>query len=345
VVELRYSIVDKRLGSGNGMVIVNRKDVKVKSDVAGKLTAVRHANGNDLWIITQGIDGSFYSYLLTSAGWTTVPSPVVSTGTGVLNPMSVLGFGCLKPSNDGLTIAAAYYDFENWQLFDFNKTTGMLTHSLTLQAPVGAKPFDISFSPNNQVLYGSCYPLGTLQYNLAAGSSANVIASETVVGTAQFGLQLAPNGKIYGVISSSNSDHLDVINNPDEVGSSCNYTLNGYTLPSGKLVLQNLPNFPLNIFLNSSSAAAIDEIKRSRIFQIFPNPTSGIFSLMLNDIQLKSNDARISVYNELGTKVYSSNLAILNNKEVDLSALANGIYLVEIKDGANTYFNKVSLQQ
>jgi gliding motility-associated-like protein len=259
VYELRYSVVHKLLGGGNGMVIanpINLKDKTVKADVTGKLTAIRHSNGVDVWIITQGLDGKFYSYLLTTAGWPTgnPPPPVVSNGPGPLASNTILGDGSMQPSNDGTKIGGAWggnsFSPGFWKIYDFDKSAGTLTYSMTLNPPVGQKPCDISFSPNNQVVYCSAWNTGCYQHNLAAGDTTAIQSSQQLVGPAQRGLQLGPDGKIYGVIGFGDNTHLDVIATPDSLGAACNYQIDGYSLPSLKGVDQVLPNIPMNVFLD-----------------------------------------------------------------------------------------------
>jgi gliding motility-associated-like protein len=208
----------------------------------------------DIWILTQRDDGKFYAWLLTSNGWASPPAPTtVSSGTAPLPTTAKFGDGCMKPSNEGSKIAVAYggiVAWKEWQIYDFNKSTGQLTQSLILPAPPGQKPYDISFSPNDKVLYATCWNTGCYQYNLAAGTSADIIGSQFLVGPAQQGIQLGPDGKIYISISQGDPSHLDVINSPDSVGVACSYALQAYTFPPLKQVLMVLPNIPMNVFLN-----------------------------------------------------------------------------------------------
>ena len=63
----RYSIVDICLDNGLGDVMIGNKNIKLLDTVAEKLTAVRHANGIDYWIITHKYySDAFYSYHLSS---------------------------------------------------------------------------------------------------------------------------------------------------------------------------------------------------------------------------------------------------------------------------------------
>jgi hypothetical protein len=61
-------------------------------------------------------------------------------------------------------------------------------------------------------------------------------------------------------------------------------------------------------------------------WKIFPNPSSGIFSLSTDNFSEKSD---IEIYNSVGAIVYNSEIN-LNEKRIDLSNLAQGIYFLKI---------------
>lgn len=82
----------------------------------------------------------------------------------------------------------------------------------------------------------------------------------------------------------------------------------------------------------------IDENKKEAIFQVFPNPSNGIFTIETND----AIQSKIDIYNELGLKLFSS--AVTKNQTIiDLSAYNNGFYLVQIIDdkGSATAIQKL----
>ena len=49
----RYSVVDICFDNGLGDVLSDQKNIKLLDTVAEKLTAVKHINGNDFWIIVH----------------------------------------------------------------------------------------------------------------------------------------------------------------------------------------------------------------------------------------------------------------------------------------------------
>ena len=59
---LCYSIIDLGLNSGIGDIPTNSKNITLVDTTAEKLTAIRHANGRDIWIITVGWENSKMYY-------------------------------------------------------------------------------------------------------------------------------------------------------------------------------------------------------------------------------------------------------------------------------------------
>jgi hypothetical protein len=64
---------------------------------------------------------------------------------------------------------------------------------------------------------------------------------------------------------------------------------------------------------------------------VYPNPSTGIFT-----VESLSNELlQIQVYNFLGQQVYKTeNGNVANKKEIDLSALPNGMYTIQILNGS-----------
>lgn len=89
-------------------------------------------------------------------------------------------------------------------------------------------------------------------------------------------------------------------------------------------------------FLNTAAPVAVNDIEFSN-FKLWPNPSSGKFSLQANSLDGVLN---VSVKNLMGNEVYRE---VLNNRtphihQLNLSSLANGIYLVNIEsEGLNSY--------
>ncbi|MDI1353433.1 MAG: gliding motility-associated C-terminal domain-containing protein [bacterium] len=270
-VGFNYSIVDMSLASGQGSVTVKNQNLYT-GYASGRLTATRHCNGVDVWVLTKDwfyqntnlsgtVTPNYRAYLLTSTGVNT---------TAVISPASTITYtngtwydwGCMKISPNGQKLGVANYNY-NWnmlslnpmfELYDFNNSNGVVSNQLTLVTNNISNfwwgGWGCEFSPDGTKFYGSRYYVNSdlLQWNLCAGTPSMIAASlYSITSTGQVGsLQLAANGKIY--CSRWNQTDLGVINNPNASGSACNYSITGQSL-SPKASWWSLPNFMSSYFI------------------------------------------------------------------------------------------------
>jgi gliding motility-associated-like protein len=233
---LKYSIVDMSLQAGLGDV--TSKNVALITPICEKVTAVRHCNGIDYWILThEWNSNAFYAYPFTASG---IGSPVVTSVGMVVGGSTSNARGELKLSPDGTKLAAAY-DWLGGELYDFDNSTGLVSNVITLAT--GVQRYGACFSPDNSKLYltDGWQGKAIIQYDMAA---ANIPASAVTVGTtAAFyigSVQNAPDGKIY--VATYGLTTLGRINDPNALGLGCSYVDAAFNLTN--TVRWGLPNFP-----------------------------------------------------------------------------------------------------
>lgn len=267
---LRYSEVDLSLDGGNGEV-TNNKNILLQTPTCEKITGVRHANNQDVWLISHDTGSNqFRTFLITSAGINLTPI-ISNVGEIVIDdPVSFFVAGQLKAYLGGKKIASATYSSNTFELFDFDNATGLLSNPVLLSnTSVGA--YGVEFSPDGSKLYGSIIIGSTLgqpltenlyQWDLCAGTlSANdiinsrqLIFSGSASSQGMGSLQLAPDGKIYVARYNglppgdpNNTHFLGVINDPNASGLACNYVDDGLFLGAMTSGV-GLPNFvPYNL--------------------------------------------------------------------------------------------------
>ena len=237
---LCYSEVDMSLNAGLGDVTL--KNIQLITPVTEKLTAVRHANGVDAWVVVHGWNNAnFHSFEITSTGINT--TPVTSTVGVVHGTTFTQAHGYLKASSNAQKIACAIRGLSLAELFDFNNANGQISNPVSLS--LASQVYGLEFSPDNSLLYvgATSNPAVITQYNVNAGSAAAIQASATpicnyagLIG----GLQLGPDNKIY--VCQFQSQNLAVINQPNISGVGCGFTSNAVFL-AGKLAQYGLPNF------------------------------------------------------------------------------------------------------
>jgi gliding motility-associated-like protein len=243
---MKYSIVDMTLNSGFGDVILSSKNTLLHNTVSEKQTAIKRCDGK-IWLLShEWGTNNFFADLIDSSG---ISASVIS-GMGTVHSGSTLNsIGSMKFSQQGDRIALAMGAFKQFEVFDFDINTGIISNAITLGSTSYNICSGVEFSPNGKLLYcSSALTSQVFQFNLMLGSASAIAASSTIVGTGVdylCAMQLGTDGKIYvakTTTSSTGPSSLDVINNPDITGTSCNYLSGGVSL-AAKQSLAGLPNF------------------------------------------------------------------------------------------------------
>lgn len=270
-----YSEIDMNLNGGLGAVTSN-KNIPLPVPVGEKITAIYHADGEQIWVISHagtlsGPNNVFNAFLVSSSGISTTP---VTSAVGEAIWQS---YGQMKVSPDGKRVAftnLAFFD-PSLQVFDFDSSTGQLSNpiNLSLALQFGWLSYGLEFSPNGRFLYiGDEMPAKIRQYDLESGNAEQILASETVLvdyddypmGTFTISsFQAAPDGKIY-IIRKNISYCLDcgeeyeqenpnynifgrsvvVIEYPNNPGAACGINLQGIEIETG----EGLPGFIQDYF-------------------------------------------------------------------------------------------------
>ncbi|MCC6371842.1 MAG: gliding motility-associated C-terminal domain-containing protein [Bacteroidia bacterium] len=279
---LNYTVVDMSLAAGQGSVTA--KNVNLFSgSLYEKLTATRHCNGTDFWIVVRDYsasnmsnNGNFHAYQLSSSGVNT--TAVTSAFTYTTNFHFI---GGMKISPNGRKLACANYNMvmsnNTFELFDFDNSSGVVSNSLALMTAFPnnvnsffASGYGVEFSPDGTKLYGALgnfyatFNNGNIfQWDLCSGSDSLIAASQKTLamatGTNYFGvgsMQLASDGKIYVAHSTNSSsvEALSVINNPNAAGLACNFVYGTQTVTSYD-PHWGLPNFSGHYFLEHPAPA------------------------------------------------------------------------------------------
>ncbi|EPR69997.1 hypothetical protein ADIWIN_3860 [Winogradskyella psychrotolerans RS-3] len=249
---LRYSIVDMTLNNGFGDVTSVKNELLV-TPTSEKVTAVLHANGQDIWVISHGFDNNeFYAYLVTDTVLNTVP---ITSATGFIITYSgnnFKGSGVLKASPNGDKLIMCALGFGT-QLFDFDSSTGMVSNPINLNTEYGS--YGAEFSPSGNLLYtkrGLLESSSLWQYNLTATDIPNSgillfeLSEQELEDEQEVGqMQIGPDNKIY--VSIKNRDYLSVINNPEVLGLGCDFISDAIYL-LGNVCRYGLPTFIQSYF-------------------------------------------------------------------------------------------------
>ncbi|MEI7801776.1 MAG: T9SS type A sorting domain-containing protein [Bacteroidota bacterium] len=342
---LSYSIIDMNQNGGSGSIVLKNQYLLNGQFLSEKVSAVKHGNGRDWWIISHDIGNTFYEYLLT-------PTSILGPYTFNLNPFfsadstihSISG-GEITFNNSGNKIAMVVFPYINGIItFYFDRCNGNISSPFHYGA--GTEPmYGCSFSADGSKIYSSSFPK-IFQFSVGDTTINNVIWTDTCSYCFFGQLQLGPDKKIYVTSSyfnlyyfgpeleDSSNLNLSVINKPDSIGIGCDFSylsipLNGHKSRAG---LPNLPNYNLSALDESecdSLGLGLNENNLSvkSILNIYPNPASDELTIeILNGVKPKE----IEITDALGVTVMKLKQT-KPNQQVNIKSLAAGVYFIKVQ--------------
>lgn len=337
VTKLLYSIVDMSLN--NGLGDVERKNIVLINDtiVDEGLTAVRHSNNRDWWLIVPQLNNNSYYRIWVN------PEGVWLDGEQEIGKIHLNGDYSVRFSPDGTKYAYAAYcpELVSWptlhpaELFRFDRSDG------TLGDPREFSFYDsifwiqnIAFSPNSRLLYASL-DKKIYQWNT---DSQSITSTSTIVGEwdgynwgwapVLFGpCQLAPDNKIY---ICSTTPYMHVIDKPDIPGVGCDVIQRYIQFPNNKPI-ESIPNYPDFRLGSDTHTAVANVLSVSPSLRINPNPANEIILLQLIGNSSKVGSTNIEIVDNLGRLMTTiKDIQMNESYQVSTTRYSSGLYLARI---------------
>ncbi len=337
---LHYSIVDMSYNSGLGKVTT--KNNALGSDLLEKLSAVRHANGTDFWVMgLSNSEDSIYTYLVNSSGVNS--TPVVSYSGG--NTSNSVCLGYLKVSPDGTKIAYCQTGLNSLYYGNFDASTGKCNNMTKLDSIPDC--YGLEFSASSNKLYadnnsglidGNIY-----QYSLESGSISQIKKSKKIIYTTtnylMAALQLGPNGNIY--VTRAGAKVLGELSFADSTYPTCKYKWNAVDL-KGRQTFDGLPTFIQSYFLqvkfnysdlcllNTTKFSVVDSSKIDSVLWVFGDSSTGSndssIAMSAEHQFSKAGNYKVSLYYWNDSIAYSSfkNITI---DSIPISALPKDTFI------------------
>ncbi len=322
---LYKSIIEINNDYPNGIVL--SKNERIIDDIldGGKITAVKHANGIDWWVILLNEQGFYYRIFISESDLKIEKNELEvpetfdgDTGAGWFN-------------NNGTMFARNIYKNQEdgfIELYDFDRCSGEFIFRISFELKNDLNISTLSFSPNGRFLYYNTN-IDLLQMDLENDYEIDTIASfdfyvDSISGlSCPFqGLYSVPDGRIF--LNTHNTCFvINTINKPNEKGAACDFRPQSIHLPYRyNRTIPNFPNYRLGP-LKGSACYPIDD--RDINFNIYPNPSHGLFTIS-TDSNIGLNGI-ISIYDPLGRFVTKRKI-VSNTAEhhLDFSDLPSNVY-------------------
>jgi len=320
---IRYTEIDMTL-PGNGTIgtptgdVTAIKDVELTSGVSVTEMLGAHAvDCNNYWVVGHEKEtNNFISIKVTAAG----PQAPVYTPIGPVLYGNA-GRGTIKISPDGAKLIMLSGWPSGNSIYNFDKVTGIVSNSKTIPVVNSVNwGYGAEWSPNSQYLYfsGAIPSKGIYGYNLS-NKSTFIVSPTLAIGD----LEMAPDGKIYGVGSQIGISSVATISNPND-GTNAILDVNGYTMTTGS------GNYGLPASYSCIVATKTPVINSDKTsINLKNNP-------VVNELVFSVNSKIISSFEVLiislsGDIVYSRTHSLTDSEmKIDVTSFNSGTYLLRL---------------
>ncbi|MBL0096805.1 MAG: T9SS type A sorting domain-containing protein [Bacteroidetes bacterium] len=285
------------------------------------------------------------------------------------------GGGDISFNSDGTKMTVS--DWGNLiELYDFDRCTGTISNATNIELPnTSGGPYkyyiSLCFSPNDQFLYVmSCLSIDDatiFQFDLTASSIPN---SKLIIGTIKDSastamMKLGPDNKIY--ISSWSryignaypypaghynpvNTALTVINQPDSLGSACDFQLFSFPLGGHRTYrgLPHNPNYEMGACVGSPcdtlSVGVDDNVPEQQVFfQAWYNSEWNMIHVSAS--KLKGRKGSLRLFDLEGRLVYEKRVEVIAGGyvtgEIPMNEVANGVYFVNLITDSESVSSKL----
>ncbi len=243
-----YSVID--MGQNNGLGMVEEKNVAIFNDTTktfGTITAVKHANGRDWWVVfPEKAENNFYRCLLSPNG---VEDLLIQNLSPAYPNINSNGFICFSPDGSRL---ARFEIQHGLYIYDFDRCEGLLADNpVFVPIPNTELGGGVAFSPNGRFVYmvSSTFILQSDTWASDIASTIDTVAfydgyADPLPSTF-FAMQPGPDGRIY-ITTNNETKILHYINQPNKASDSCEVVQHGLQLASyNRFTSPHFPNYRL----------------------------------------------------------------------------------------------------
>lgn len=355
LMKLCYSHIDMTANNGHGKVMEKNQVVFGPDSLQLSITATRHANGRDWWIMVgRRTSNVFYTFLVSAKG---VDGPIIQDwrDTWIKNQPHCRGAAFSPDGSKFIRLSGGKP--AAFTLFDFDRCEGRLLNPVKLTLPDSIITLSWpAFSPNSRFLYVTNLSEYLYQFDLYAD---DINSSRKLVGvwdgfidttlnafpTSFHTMANGPDGKIY-MSTQSVTQFLHTIHAPDEPGAACDFRQHDVLTPTRiAFFLPNFPHYRLYDLPGSPcDTLGINQTPRPpgeiNTFRLAPNPTGGDTELFF--AWPAEAGHHLLVYNMLGQLLYETTPESGTESMIlPSSTWLAGSYTVVLEQDGRTIYAKI----
>lgn len=337
--KLLFSKVDMNLNNGYGDLILKNQILIDQYQSSSDLTAIRHSNNLDWWIISPGrANNKYFIVQLTEIGRLPYKEQRIGLDFYFLDDGG--SQSCFSP--DGSQYARMTPS-NGLFLMDFDRSSGVLSNfrNIVTGSETNDHTVGVAFSPDSRFVYLSyrwdLYQFDTKDPDLQSA----LVHLDTWDGYVEDGIwaagfdaaMLGPDCKIYIRTGTSNKI-MHVIHDPNQKGLDCHFQQHGIQLPAwNHASIPNFVNYRLGYEPVCDSNLVMSFIGDPKEFiydvLIYPNPVKK--ELHIDYHEPNNSIKSVSLLNATGQliKTYTFNQTS-QQQTIQLDELQSGIYFVKI---------------
>ncbi|MFM2387834.1 MAG: hypothetical protein RL660_2591 [Bacteroidota bacterium] len=350
---LTYTVIDMDSNDGKG-AISSKNNIMLQDRrmAIDRMTATRHGNGRDWWIVRpHKTEQKYYTFLATQ--YTIVLMDSVLQNYDSITYLGGRAQCSFSPS--GQHFCMVHDDADTFRndifTYDFDRCNGNFSNYHKYHIPL-SDTFDsvtgCCYSPDSKLLYvSSYYEVFQLQVGDTNASSIQFIhGPDSTWGFPYYlNMQLANNGSIYIGNAAGIRQNMSLISNPNQRGPACNFVPQGFRQNIDNITMPpNMPNYGLGRWLNSPCDTIPPPKPPTPVpsaWQLYPNPATDLLYIDVPDSSAASLEVRIA--NASGQIVSTGNFAVSaqHRAELNIGMLAAGFYHVLVTHQQQKFSGKL----
>jgi hypothetical protein len=306
----------------------------------GNITACRHANGKDWWLVKNAYDTLMYTVFLVKED--TILGPYFY---GFPSEEKYFVRGGTQFNEQGTEISSVGTITHNFYRMDFDRSTGNISNMKVREIPLSISPtwtdtvnHFIVYSPSGQYLYliRSFHIFQIDLYDSTSNAFYHVNDGFMQYNNEIYSGLLGPDCKIYIHPLAGGAERMSYISNPDGKGSACGYCfrcLDFNAAAGGQLNYGTVPNMP-NYRLGKLGEplhpcvgpVAIPDLVLTPQIEVFPNPAKQLIYIQLSSIS-KVQQAQLI---DISGRIIHQQAIDGTFFQIDCSTFTKGLYVLRI---------------